>query len=197
MFKNFLKTLSGLIAYQSLFYAIAFGLFALLLFQYWQMLNRPPTPGYGESSINGVPVQLWTPDRLFVGNENQQEFQIVIDDQKIPANAQITVIVDSPDKNAGFSRDFFTFAEGSSHDEINKAAVYYKKMLSPADSFVMQATIKLGNEQALISRTILVGSYSKNILVFLSALLAGILAALNLINHFGSLLNRNNAKICE
>ena len=191
MFGKFFKTLSSLYRevvshltrYQFLFYTIAFSLFALLLFQYWQMLNQPPTPGYSESSIGGVPVQLWTPNRLVVGNENQQEFQIVIDDQKIPANAQITVIVDSPDKNAGFSRDFFTFAEGSSHDEINKAAVYYKKMLSPADSFVMQATIKLGNEQAFISRTVLVESYSKNILVLLSAALAGILAVLNLINH--------------
>ena len=152
MLRKFFKTLSSvywqivshLTGYRHLLYTILFGLFAFLLLQYWQTLNQPPTPGYSESSINGIPVQLWTPDRLFVGNENQQEFQIIIDDRRSPANAQITVIVDSPDKNVGFSRNFFTFAEGSSHDEINKAAVYYKKVLSPADSFVMQATIKLG-----------------------------------------------------
>jgi hypothetical protein len=181
---------------QYLFYTIIFSLFAFLLLQYWQMLNQPPMLGYSESSIAGIPVQLWMPDHLLVGNENQQEFQLIVDDLKIPEYSQMIITIDSPDGNAGFSRNFFIFIPGSSHDETNKAVVFYKSGLPPAESFVVRATFKIGNEQRVISRTIQVESFSNNILALMLVALAGLLALLNLINYIGSLLKKRNAMIC-
>lgn len=171
--------------YQHLFYMLVFCLFAFLAFQYWLTLNPPPGQGQSASSVGGVNVQLSTPEHLSPGNENQQEFELIIDYAKIPAFTILTINLESPDPNVGFSREVFGFTNDSTYEETNKAVVYYKETPSPAKSFEVRASVKLGTEEGLISRTIRVDHPFENILVLLSGILAGGLALLNLLKLVG------------
>jgi len=172
--------------YRYLSYALVFGLFAYLLFQYWQTLNPAYAQGRSASSAGGVGVQLLTPEHLFPGNENQQEFELIIDYAKIPAFTTLTVAIDSPDKNVGFSREAFTFTNDSTYEETNKAVVYYKDGTASAKYFEMRAIVKMGSEEGSISRTIRVDNSSENSLILLSVALAGGLALFNLIKQISS-----------
>ena len=173
--------------YRYLSYALVFSLFTGLQLQYWQTLNPPFAQGQSASSVAGVSVQLLTPEHLFPGNENQQEFELIVDYAKIPAFTTLTISIDSPDQRVGFSREAFGFTNDSTYEETNKAVVYYKEGPAPAKSFEMRAVLKVGNEEGLISRTIRVENSSESSLVLLSVALAGGLALFNLIKQIGSI----------
>ncbi|MCX6064352.1 MAG: hypothetical protein NT121_01140, partial [Chloroflexi bacterium] len=179
--------------FRSLFYALLFGMFAILLLQDWQTLNRAPALNYSESSIGGIPVQIWTPERLLTGNARQQEIKLVIDEFILPENTPAMITLSSPNQHVGFSRTFFNFENGLTSDanENNKAAVYYNGDLSPTKSFTIQAEIKIGTEQRSVSHSVNVESFSRSELLALSAALAGLIAALNLANQIRSLIKEN------
>lgn len=167
---------------RSLLYTLIFGLFAILLLQDWQALNRAPALNYSESSIDGIPVQIWMPERLLTGNARQQEITLVIDEFILPENTPATITLSSPDQHVGFSRTFFNFENGltSETNENNKAAVYYNGALPPSKSFTIQADIKIGTEQRSVTHNVSVESFTRSELLAFSAVLAGLFAALNL-----------------
>jgi len=168
--------------YSNLLYALVLGVSAMVLFIFWLMSGQASAPGqnYAQVTVGGVSVELRIPEHLAPGNENQQEFELVVDYSKIPDFEKLTINLDSPDKNAGFSRDSFGFTNISSVEEINKAVLYYNPVTRPAASFEVRAIVRLGNEEGQVTQTVRVDNPSASLPLLVFALLAGVLALVQL-----------------
>ncbi len=180
------QAFSGLNKTSHFLYAIVFGLFATLFFLYWQSLNQPAVLGMSGILVGDVSVQLSMPEHLVPGNENQQEFEWLIDYSKIPTYTKLTVNIASPDTNVGFSRDSFSFTDESSTEEINKAVVFYNSLSPQSKSFDVLATVQLGVAQGVILHTVRLDNPLKRTMVLFAWVLSGSLAMLNIFNLFNA-----------
>ncbi len=197
-FINFLSRLwwdfvYKVVRYQYVLYTIVFAGFSVLLFQYWQVATVPATQGFTEDTVGGIPVTLWTPEKILIGADNLQEIEVLLDTSIISEEENVKVYFSSVDKNVSFSEKTFDYEnedENKTGAESTKTTFYYRRVLSPADSFTITAKITIGESETDISRNIQLDSVSQTNLIFFSAIFSGILALINFYNQAANLLKK-------
>jgi len=175
------------IKYRYLLMGIIFSVIALFLFEYWLVISQPPVQVPNVYSGNLVAITMWTPDRLFIGEENQQSVEFDVNYSN-PGNTPIRIMIDSFDDNVSFTKKVIVLEPGNQEKEARSTIVYYRKVSSPKKTFKVRATFTINNNTKDLVSQVSVFTYSKNIFVILSSAIAILLTLVSLVVQVKSLL---------
>jgi hypothetical protein len=174
--------------YKHVFYMLVFAGFAGLLLYYWHSTTQSPTQSYTQATVNNAIVRMWTPDKMYMGEEYKRELELEVNAISLPNDTRITIFLSSPDENVVFSQKTISFlAEEKAANELNPVTFFYRNVVDPRSGFYVQAKIEIGEETSTFSRLIPLDIISQRLLLLLSAGFAGLLSIVSLINQVQNL----------
>ena len=179
--------------YKHVFYALVFAGFAGLLLYYWHTTSQSPTLSYTQATVNNATVRMWTPDRMYMGEQYKQELEVDINTIGLKDAEKITIVFSSPDENVVFSPKTISFLVGEmAANERNTVTFFYRNVVSPRSGFYLQAKIEIGEETSGFSHLVPLDIISKPLLLLFSASFAGLLSIVSLLNQIKNLQKKND-----
>jgi len=175
--------------YSSLLFAVIFGLFALLSIQYYQQLSQPITIDYANAAVDGLQIKMWTPDKIYIGEENQDkiEFEVTYDEKLESDNNDVIIDLSSNDDNLAFVKEPVKFKLDSADSSEKMTNIYYRRGNSFNPQIEIAADISVADQKITLSRSVAVAKAPQESLAFWSSIIAGILTALSLFDQIRKL----------
>jgi len=173
-----------LIKYRSLFFAFAFGLFAVVSIQYYQQLNQQITRGYSAASLENIQIKMWAPDKIYIGEEYQDkvEFEVNYDTKIESADVNVIIDLEPTDDNLAYTKDPLIFKLNTADVEERTTNVYYRRTSSSNSTIEIIANITVGDQTTVLSRTATIAKAPHETFAFLSSIIAGVLTIISLID---------------
>ena len=171
--------------YSSFIWALVFLLFAWVSIQYYQQLIQPVTQGFSTATLEDIQIKMVTPDKLYIGKENQDkvEFEVSYDTGIESADSDVVINWKGSNENLAFTKNPLIFKLNEPDaDKKMTGMSYYRREDLPSSNAEIVANVTIGDKTTTISRPVAIAKAPNEGLAFIASIAAAILMILNLVN---------------
>jgi hypothetical protein len=178
--------------YLSLLLFIVFGFLTFVSLQYWEQVTRPITRGYSETVVGDVQVLMWTPDKLYIGEDYQSkvEFELDYDAKQVEEDVNISVQWEIVDKNLAFAKNPLVFKLNTADGEKRSTKLYYRRSSFVNQTTEIKANITIGDETKTVTRSVVIAKAPNEIFAAAATVIAAISTMLSLIDQIKKLFTK-------